>query len=354
MKYESIKRAWLISDLHFGVHSSNVEWLEIQKDYFYKFFIPLVEREKQEGDALFILGDVFENRQTVNILVMNEVYTLFKKLASILPVTILIGNHDCYKKHSTDTHSSIMFSNIDNIDVIDEMKEVNASGKKLLFVPWVEDKKEMQEILKSNSGDYLFVHDDFSGMKSNSKTVVPGGLPYAVVNKYGSVYSGHIHYGQKIKNVTMLGNPYQTSRSDIDNEKRVYLIDIVNGKETYFVNDFSPKFLRLDYSEIEEMGKEKAKMLVENNFVDILISQEDSMKDDVKDFVEELNESRKLELVPKAVEEEIEDVDISASVGKSIPELIDDYVDKLSYDERIKDKLKQVAKKLFIKATNEN
>ena len=345
-----IKRAFVISDLHFGVHSSKEEWLEIQKDYFYNFFIPLLEREKRDGDALFILGDVFENRQTVNILVMNEVIKLFKKLSKMLPIVILIGNHDCYKKSTTDTHSSIMFESIDNIDIVDTMKEMEASGKKLLFVPWVEDKKEMQEILKSNSANYLFVHDDFSGMKSNSKTVVPGGLPYAIVKNYDFVYSGHIHFGQKINNVTMVGTPYHTEYSDVDNIKKVYLLDFTDTSEKTFDNYYSPMYKRVKLEDAIEMGEEKFKEEVNNNFVEVIVDSSKTKSFDCDEFASKFSESRSIEFKPTASEVEEDEESYVEDAGKSNEELIEDWVAKTDYDARIKTKLVEVAKKVLRKA----
>jgi len=88
---KSAERAWIISDIHFGVRSSSLEWLGIHEDYFYNFFIPLIKKEKKENDCLFILGDVFESRQSVNILVLNKALEIFKEISNILPDVILVG-----------------------------------------------------------------------------------------------------------------------------------------------------------------------------------------------------------------------------------------------------------------------
>lgn len=350
MNYDNIKRAWIISDIHFGVHSDEEEWMEIQKDYFNNFFIPLLEKNKREGDALFILGDTFENRQHVNIMVMNIASEIIDKLRDMMPIAMLIGNHDCYKKSTTDTASPVMFKSKENIDVIDKMKKVYASGKSLLFVPWVEDKHEMQDILKSNKSDYLFVHDDFLGMKSNSSVTVPGGLPYTVVNQYGHVYSGHIHYGQKVKNVTMVGSPYHTTRSDTGNDKKVYLLDFESETEEEFINDYSPKYMTIGLEEAVDMGKELNEV-TKNNFVKVIVNTVKTKTFDYNKFTEENMDSARLVKFEASSDETSDEEDIISATGKSIEELVDDYVDaKLDYPDKVKERLKEVAKKVLKKA----
>ena len=57
---------WLVI-LTLGCRSNSVLWLNIIEDYFFNFFIPLVKKEYKEGDVLYHLGDVFDNRQSINL-----------------------------------------------------------------------------------------------------------------------------------------------------------------------------------------------------------------------------------------------------------------------------------------------
>lgn len=354
MNTKDIRRAWLLSDIHLGVHSSRVEWVNIILDYFDNFFIPLVKKNIRQGDALFILGDIFENRQSVDIFIINETMKLFKRLAPMLDVYILIGNHDCYMKNSVSINSPMMLSEISGVHIIDDITEFDlAFDRKCVFIPWVNDKEEMAEILKTHKGDYLFVHEDFSGMKNTSKTKVPGGLPYALVNNYTHVYSGHIHFRQKINNVTMVGNPMQTSFSDVDNDKGVYLLDFEDMTEKFFVNDYSPKHIRLDYADVKTLDKKEVQSLVENNFVQINVSTADSMSLSINEFMEDIEGHKKISFITEVKDtddvddEEDEELENAVVENKSMNELIDDYVDGLEYNTKIKDKLKQVAKRFI-------
>src|SRR5574343_417982 len=95
--FSNMHRTFLISDTHFGVRNSSNEWMEIQKEYFYNFLIPLLKKESKKGDILIHCGDVFDSRQSINLFVMNFALEIFEELAKILPVIILLGNHDIAK-----------------------------------------------------------------------------------------------------------------------------------------------------------------------------------------------------------------------------------------------------------------
>lgn len=91
----------MITDTHFGVRNSSIEWLDIMKEYFYDFFIPLLKREKKEGDFLVHVGDVFDSRHSLNLLVMNEGISVFEEISKVMPIVIILGNHDMKMRDSS-------------------------------------------------------------------------------------------------------------------------------------------------------------------------------------------------------------------------------------------------------------
>ena len=74
---QEVKRVWILGDLHFGVRANSMEWLEIQKDFFENLFIPTLKEHVQPGDVLVQVGDTFDNRQSINIKVLNYAVDLF-------------------------------------------------------------------------------------------------------------------------------------------------------------------------------------------------------------------------------------------------------------------------------------
>jgi len=52
-------RIFLLSDLHFGVRANSLEWLNNQMEFFEKFYIPFLEKNRQQNDVLFFFRGLF-------------------------------------------------------------------------------------------------------------------------------------------------------------------------------------------------------------------------------------------------------------------------------------------------------
>ena len=65
----------LITDLHMGVHNNSEIYFESQKRFLVNEFIPYLETNKI--NTIFFLGDMFDNRDTINTKVQNNVFNLF-------------------------------------------------------------------------------------------------------------------------------------------------------------------------------------------------------------------------------------------------------------------------------------
>jgi len=256
----TIKRAWLISDLHFGMRSNSMEWLELQKEYFYDFFIPLVKKNYKDGDSLFILGDIFDNRQSIQVLIQDFVINLIEDLTEIFSeIHELLGNHDIFRKNDNEISSTSCLKNIKGLTIYKTPKILNIQNKKVLMMPWRKDEEqEIETLSKYVSADYLFCHSEVRGVNLNRKAKQEAGVEISSFKNYKKIYSGHIHYTQKRDNFTFIGNPYQMTRSDMYNKKGIHIVDFENDKELYFENTYSPKFMKLNIGDLFESTVEES------------------------------------------------------------------------------------------------
>lgn len=342
----------MISDIHFGVRNNSIEWLEIHKDYFHNFFIPLLKENKKDGDALFILGDIFESRQTINILILNEALKIFTEIAKILPVYIIVGNHDSYRKLTTDINSTIIFKNINNITVFDKVEIVKVfNNQEILIMPWQEGHDKEIEIITNNNTDYLFCHTDFKGMKFNKKVEVHEGLDISSLSKFKKVYSGHIHLSQNKKNVFMIGCIMSLTRSDIGDKKNVVLLDFETDKETIFKNNYSPKFMKFKVDGLLNLTVEDFENEIQNNFIDILVDNNWVTSFPFTKLSDAVVGYRKMNYVLSTLSKDYDDVDddlIDDNMG--IEELTEFYIDTLTYSDDFKKRLIEATSKLYKKA----
>lgn len=344
----------MITDTHLGVRNSSVEWMDIIREYFYNFFIPLIKKEKKDGDFLIHLGDVFDSRQSLNLLVMNDGLMIFEEISKIMPIVIILGNHDIYKKLTNDVNSVKILKWIPNIKIYEEPEILKISGKKLLLMPWRANHHEEEECVKNNPADFLFCHSDVQGLKFNKHTVIEAGMDFSAIKQFRKVYSGHIHYAQKKENFRMLGCPYPMTRSDVNNEKGVWCFDIEHETENFYPNNYSPKFIRITFERLLEMEEEEAKEYVRNNFVDVIVDQKWTMNFPFSVFYDDIQGYRKLEFVPRIGnnedEESLNESEETGELGKiDVVELANKLIEQTSHSDALKQKLLDTIKNIHEK-----
>ena len=348
------KRAFLISDTHFGVRNSSTEWLQIHREYVYDFFIPLIKKEKREGDIIIHCGDVFDSRHSLNLFVMNFAIEVFEELAKIMPVIIILGNHDIAKKNSNDVNSVKVLKWIPNIKVIEEPEVITVAGKKLLFMPWRANHTEEMACIDSNPADFLFCHTEAQGLKFNRSTTIETGIDLSKLDSFRKIYAGHIHFAQKKGNFRMLGCPYPMTRSDINNEKGIWCFDIVTEEESYFPNTLSPKFVKILFEKVLEMEEDDAREMFKGNFVDILVDPKWSLTIPFSSFTDDMQGYRRLDFVPRMSNTEDDEGMLLESESTSIEkvdilELSSKLINSTGHTEKVKERLIITVKSLYEK-----
>lgn len=353
--FSNAKRAFLITDLHFGVRSNSQEWMEIQEDYFNNFFIPLVKKNYQKGDVLLVLGDIFDSRNAINLKVLCMGINIFEKLASIFTdgVIIILGNHDVFGRISNDVNSLKAFKWIPNVHIYEEPETLQIGPKKFLLMPWRKDHDAENECVstKGPGHDYLLCHSDIQGLKFNKHTDVTEGCNIDNLKIFDTVYSGHIHYAQKINNVNMLGSPYQLTRSDMGNPKGVTMLDLTSGKETYWENNYSPKFIKMKFIDVIEMSPSRLNQIFRNNFIDIYIDGEHSLKAPINLFMDLLDGSyKRIDFHPLVEDQSVPQVDESFNDGNfDLLKFAKEYINTMSFEDETKKKLYDFVDKLYHK-----
>lgn len=358
VRKDYVKRIWMVSDTHIGCRANSVEWIEIIRDYFFNFFIPLVRKEYKEGDILYHLGDVFDNRQSLNLMAQHLAIEVFEELSSIFPeIHVIVGNHDIYRKNSNDISSVDSIKYIPNVHTYKDPVVHLVGNRSCFLMPWRVDKDHEVETLASyRPTDYVFCHSEVKGLQlgANPNIKHEHGNNVDIYEKYTKVYSGHIHYRQKSKNFVLVGNPYQMTRSDRDNQKGIYLLDVESGKEEFFPNDYSPKFIRYNLMNLLEMTTEQIIGEIENNFVDLYIPAEVISKYNIS-LLMNLIEGHARKIEPhiyeddriandnEYIDEDIED----AYKNLSIPALSKTFIESLDYDDDIKNRLQASIKELY-------
>ena len=261
----------LVADPHAGVKSDVQLFLDLFSDFFENFVVEQV-REK-EIDSVFILGDLFDNRNNVNVKTLNTVYNTFKTLHEKLPDTIIyfvLGNHDIYYRNKKDVNTLSLFSEFDNIKVISEITHLEMFGRKVTVCPWLTHKEEVEDVFKKRA-DVCLGHFEINGFE-----MVPGIQEYTGLSpgrfeqNFKLTFSGHFHLRNEKGKIIYVGNPFQTKWSDVNNDKGAYVVDLKNLRYDFVEYETAPKFKKVFLSQIKKKIVDLKKE-VPGNFISLVI-----------------------------------------------------------------------------------
>jgi len=266
----------MISDTHFGVSQNNLDkFLPMMEETFYEFVIPFLKKNVKKGDILIHLGDLFDNRTSIPILVLNKVERILTEISKILPIHILIGNHDLWNKGTNEVNSVRIFGYINNnIHVHEATSILDVCDKKLVLIPWSEKRIDLINEIDSNPGDYLFCHSDLNGCRMHLNSVAhrnPDKIDVDNFSSYKNVFSGHIHITQQNKNFRFIGSLYQMDRNDIGDQKGITILDLSSDEVAFEPNLFSPVFKKVSIRNEDDMYQ-LDEILDSKDYIDLLVS----------------------------------------------------------------------------------
>jgi DNA repair exonuclease SbcCD nuclease subunit len=353
MNLQNIRKINLVGDLHLGIKNNSVEWLEIQKQFLLKFLFKKVDEDfDQDRDILILEGDIFHSRESINVRIQNEAFSIFKQLAQKFKrgVYIIVGNHDVYYKDKTEVNSLKALSHLaDNIHVFEKPETLTLNGEhSFLMLPWIEDVSRLSSVVNDyrNLCQYIVCHADIKGLRFNKWTHVEHGLEVEALSTYKRVYGGHIHHRQTVKNVLYTGTPYQMDRGDIGNAKGFYQLDVStrNLTETFIENTESPVFVKFDIMAVLEMTHAEIIEKFHNNFVDIMINVNFANRFPVTRFLEEISEAahRKIEFFTYVDQTQAEaemNAEFNPEEGFNITDIFKMYVKSKDYSQQFRNDL---------------
>ena len=345
-------RIWFLSDTHFGCRSNSVLWHNLIEDYFFNYFIPLAKSKAKPGDILVHTGDVFDNRQSISLAAQDLAIRVFEKLSTIFKeIHIIVGNHDIMRKYSTEITSVDCLKYIPGITVYKEATLVEFSGVKCLFMPWQTSELMERETIakyKDSGVSYLFCHTETQNVQTATNSFTDSyGNDLDEFSGFKRVYSGHIHFRQEKKNITYVGNPYQMTRSDRDNAKGIYILNLKTDVVEFIKNEYSPVFIKLYLTDLMNMRLCEIKDIIKDNFVDVMIPSSFLKLYEINDFVMHFDgvarsfETKIYEHVEGITTEDMDKgIDETAYTGSfNILEISRTYIDSLNYEPDLKKKL---------------
>jgi DNA repair exonuclease SbcCD nuclease subunit len=281
------------------------------------------------------------------------------ELASILPIHIITGNHDIYKKHDTDVNSLRAFKYIKNVEIYEKPFIATNGNSNILILPWIGDKEEEEKYAKANSAEFIFAHTDIAGFRYDNGRQIIKGARLLNAKGFKRIISGHIHKRQEHDDGRgiYIGSPYHTKRSDIGNNKGVYIFEPDTNQIHFFKNTISSVFQRINLETLIEWDLEYAYQVLENNYTDIIVPDKFVHLFNLTKFVELLKgcEYKRIETRGEKVrfDESLEGI-IDGDEIKDILTLLELNIDDLPHPMETLIKLKTLNKEYYDKASQDD
>jgi len=265
----------VIGDLHFGRYSNDLKELEISLNYFRKFILPILDKLNKaygaENVGIIQVGDVYDNRSLISTEIQDSILDTFEKISEHNIVVVDTGNHDKFNQTITTNRVLSYISNC--IVVRQPTRFLTKSGKKVSFIPAIENKDGLAEVISNDEyADYMFGHDDIAGFSHEGIMVTEEkSINMSHFSKYKHAIIGHIHKPQENKNIVYVGAAYHTRKNEWENKPQIMIINIADESFKYIENNVSPKYLNVYLPDLLDMTVTDANDLIKNNRVSVFV-----------------------------------------------------------------------------------
>lgn len=236
---------------------------------------------------VIIAGDLFHDRVSLNIDVLNEVYDLLLKAKTEdQNWYCLCGNHDMFLKNSWKFNSLHIFEKV--INIIEDVRLIEIAGASFYILPFVHYESEYMRILseldikRAKDGaktSVLLTHIGVKGATLNHCFLLKNWSVVEFENcGFTRVFTGHFHCHQELGKVVYPGSPipfnfdegttehgFLVYDTETDSYKFIGIFEI--GKQ---FSDYKPP----DYLTILDEDIPRAINLVAGNHVRVVLSKD--------------------------------------------------------------------------------
>lgn len=346
-----------ITDQHFGARNDSVQLLDFQDQFYNETFFPAIDARKI--DTVFILGDTYDRRKYVNFYTFKRSKEMFfdKLKERNIKVIMLAGNHDTYFKNTNEVNSvELLLSHYDNITIISEPKTIEVNGNSYCMLPWIcpDNVDRSLDEIENTTAKICLGHLEIAGFAMYRGMDSNEGFNRKLFGKFDHVFSGHYHHKSIDDNICYLGNPYQMTWQDYEDDRGFHLFDY----ETYdltFVKNPNQLFFKIIYddkvdsiSDIEKTNLDKYR----DTYVKLIIIN----KTNPYIFDRFLNRLYEKSPIDITIAEDFADRNLFSDEEIDQTEdtinIINKFVDTLENTDVDTTKLKQVMQKIYVQALN--
>lgn len=219
----------------------NADGISTRLDDTLKCFAWIVETATARGcDGLLVLGDIFDSRTSVEVLVADQVCRAFRAASKHLSAFVLVGNHDAALRHPR-LNSLQMLAGAATV-----IEEPMIVGGDVAAVPWYDRHEAVSEALrevKKSRAKCLVSHVMVEGAVPKGK-----GIPLSWLDGWKTVLLGDVHEPKVLRaspRIQYVGAPLQIDFGDAGGARGFTILETTTGKVEFVENEKSPRFYLL-------------------------------------------------------------------------------------------------------------
>lgn len=347
----------LITDQHFGARNDSIHFLDFYEKFYSGTFFPSLEKEGVKH--VLILGDTFDRRKYVNFYTLQRAKKMFfDPLAEKgIKVYMLVGNHDTYYKNTNEVNSpELVLEDYDNIAIISSPHVITLDGTNILMMPWIcaENYEKSIEQLKTAKAEICMGHFEIAGFAMYKGMKSEEGLDRDLFKRFDFTFSGHYHHKSSSNDIHYLGNPYELTWQDYNDNRGFHILDLSN-RTFNFIRNPNVMFNRIVYDDKVNDVKTISSMdlsVYKNTYVKVVVANKTNPY--LFDMlINKLYDVGTLDITIAEDFSELEDEeDNNVDQAEDTVTILNKYVDNLTTD-LDKDKLKGIMKNLYVEALNE-
>lgn len=241
----------LINDTHAGARGDN----PLFNEYFFKFwentFFPYLK--EHNITQICHLGDVVDRRKFINFVILNSWRKRFFDVLKReeISMDVIVGNHDVTYKNTNEINAMHeLFDHYDNINVLIEPRDVEYDGLSIAMVPWinVSNYEQCIDFMKNTKSEVCFGHFEIAGFEMDRGNICHTGLDKKMFDRFDVVLSGHFHHKSSDGNINYLGNQYEITWADYNDQRGFHVFDTDTRELTFIPNPYK-MFHRLSYDD---------------------------------------------------------------------------------------------------------
>lgn len=227
----------IVTDTHLGYKKASDLYHDIVCNLFEKIRETAIERHIK---TFIHLGDFFDNRKHISLKTLEKAVHIGDLLSETFDESyILIGNHDTHTKNSLYPTSLSVFSNHENIYLIDMPTVI---GNIRLF-PWLIEAHHLK-FLQECPEKIVMGHFEMNGIKLgvSGNMSEKHSLSLSDFSRFDKVLSGHFHLKGSYGNIEYIGNPYHMNFND-GGDRGFYIFDDETLEMEFIKFEGYPKFI---------------------------------------------------------------------------------------------------------------